>query len=60
MVFKKFSTWHPQALHTKRINLSPFTKDFRVWGAPIETISIYLRVSLRGNLLICYSYLKRN
>ena len=20
-----------------RINLSPFTKDFRVWGAPIET-----------------------
>ena len=26
-----------QALHTYRINLSPFTKDFRVWGAPIET-----------------------
>ena len=21
------------ALHTDRINLSPFTKDFRVWGA---------------------------
>ena len=28
---------HTQALHTFRINLSPFTKDFRVWGAPIET-----------------------
>ena len=28
---------YPQALHTYRINLSPFTKDFRVWGAPIET-----------------------
>ena len=28
---------HTQALHTDRINLSPFTKDFRVWGAPIET-----------------------
>ena len=26
-----------QALHTYRINLSPFTKDFRVWGAFIET-----------------------
>ena len=26
-----------------RINLSPFTKDFRVWGALIETNSIYLR-----------------
>ena len=26
---------HTQALHTNRINLSPFTKDFRVWGAPI-------------------------
>ena len=35
-----------QALHTKRINLSPFTKDFRVWGAPIETKLIYLRVTL--------------
>ena len=30
-------TNHTQALHTDRINLSPFTKDFRVWGAPIET-----------------------
>ena len=29
-----------------RINLSPFTKDFRVWGAPIETNTIYLRVTL--------------
>ena len=35
-----------QVLHTKRINLSPFTKDFRVWGAPIETKLIYLRVTL--------------
>ena len=24
---------YTQALHTNRINLSPFTKDFRVWGA---------------------------
>jgi hypothetical protein len=36
---------YPQALHTERINLSPFTKEFRVWGASIETISIYLKVS---------------
>ena len=28
---------HTQAFHTYRINLSPFTKDFRVWGALIET-----------------------
>ncbi len=59
MVFKKFSVWYPQALHTERINLSPFTKDFRVWEAPIETISIYLRVFLRGNLLICHSFIKQ-
>ena len=31
------------ALHTYRINLSPFTKDFRVWGALIENTRIYLR-----------------
>jgi hypothetical protein len=43
---------YPQALHTERINLSPFTKDFRVWGATIETNTIYLRVFLRENLLI--------
>jgi hypothetical protein len=43
---------HSQALHTNRINLSPFTKDFRVWGAPIEINLIYLRVFLRENLLI--------
>jgi hypothetical protein len=43
---------YPQALHTNRINLSPFTKDFRVGGALIETNSIYLRVFLRENLLI--------
>ena len=29
------------ALHTERINLSPFTKDFRVWGASNEYIPIY-------------------
>jgi len=33
---------HPQAFHTYRINLSPFTKDFRVWGASIETILFFL------------------
>ena len=31
-----------QALHTLRINLSPFTKDFREWGANIENLLIYL------------------
>ena len=36
---------YTQALHTYRINLSPFTKDFRVWGAPIETKPIYLWLS---------------
>ena len=39
---------YTQALHTDRINLSPFTKDFRVWGAPIETylfLISYLRVT---------------
>ena len=35
-----------QALHTERINLSPFTKDFRVWGASIETQLISLTVTL--------------
>ena len=33
------------ALHTERINLSPFTKDFRVWGASNEYISIFFRLS---------------
>ena len=37
---------HAQALHTYRINLSPFTKDFRVWGATIETLTIYLTANL--------------
>ena len=41
---KDFISTH--ALHTYRINLSPFTKDFRVWGAPIEIIGIYLRTVL--------------
>ena len=35
-----------QAFHTYRINLSPFTKDFRVWGALIENSTIYLRLSV--------------
>ena len=35
-----------QAFHTYRINLSPFTKDFRVWGAFIENSTIYLRLSV--------------
>ena len=32
------------ALHTDRINLSPFTKDFRVWGALNENRLISLRL----------------
>jgi hypothetical protein len=32
------------ALHTDRINLSPFTKDFRVWGALNENQLIFLRL----------------
>ena len=32
------------ALHTDRINLSPFTKDFRVWGASNEYIPIYFKL----------------
>ncbi|XP_059085355.1 uncharacterized protein LOC131882275 [Tigriopus californicus] len=32
-----------QVFRTIRINLSPFTKDFRVWERPIENTSIYLR-----------------
>ena len=41
---KHVSSTH--ALHTLRINLSPFTKDFRVWGALIEKNRIYLRTVL--------------
>ena len=33
-----------QVFHTSRINLSPFTKDFRVWVTPIEIITISCRV----------------
>ena len=44
------SCYH-QALHTERINLSPFTQDIRVWGAYIEISLIYLRVFLTENLL---------
>ena len=29
-----------QVFHTSRINLSPFTKDFRVWATPIEIVII--------------------
>jgi hypothetical protein len=43
---------YPQVLHTSRINLSPFTKGFRVWGAFTEIISIFLRASLWVSLLI--------
>ena len=48
--YPKLFVWHPQALHTYRINLSPFTKDFRVWGAPIETIKFVLELP-SGNFL---------
>ena len=33
---------HLKSFTHPRINLSPFTKDFRVWGTPIETNYIYL------------------
>ena len=33
---------YTHALHTYRINLSPFTKDFRVWGVLNETYWIFL------------------
>ena len=52
--YKTFSvSWYqyPQALHTYRINLSPFTKDFRVWGAPIET-NLFILELPSGNFLI--------
>ena len=40
---------YAHALHTYRINLSPFTKDFRVWGVLNETYSISLMsCPLRG------------
>ena len=35
-------------LHTDRINLSPFTKDFRVWGALNENQLISLRLPSGG------------
>ena len=35
-----------QVFHTIRINLSPFTKDFRVWGTLIESYPISLWVFL--------------
>ena len=42
MIFAHFtsgSLWQDyiSAIHTERINLSPFTKDFRVWVAPLRT-----------------------
>ena len=36
------------AFHTYRINLSPFTKDFRVWGALTEIFLICLLTDLFG------------
>ena len=33
-------SFYTQILHSNRTNLSPFTKDFRVWGIPIGNISI--------------------
>ena len=51
LVFQKSFIMGPQpsvhlvsthALNTLRINLSPFTKDFRVWGALFEKYRIYL------------------
>ncbi len=49
--YEKSSLLCYQALHTDRINLSPFTKDFRVWGACIEIVTIFLKVSHKGDLL---------
>ena len=43
--YPKLFVWHPQALHTYRINLSPFTKDFRVWGAFFKAHRISRRLS---------------
>ena len=37
-----------QGLHSDRINLSPFTKDFRVWGALTEIFLICLLTDLFG------------
>ena len=42
-----------QVFHSARINLSPFTKDFRVWETPIENVTIF-----QGSLL--GSYLPKN
>ena len=39
------------AFHTYRINLSPFTKDFRVWGALNENYTISLQTAC-GRFLI--------
>ena len=36
------------AIQTARINLSPFTKDFRVWGALTEIFLICLKTDLFG------------
>ena len=41
----------PQVLHTLRINLSPFTKDFRVWGTYIETQAFFVKLPF-GDLWI--------
>ena len=36
---------YTQVLHTHRINLSPFTKDFSAWGTPIENVPIYFEAT---------------
>ena len=42
------------ATQTNRINLSPFTKDFRVWEAIIETKSIYLWLPVGSFSMKCW------
>ena len=49
------------AIHTARINLSPFTKDFRVWVALLEITIICLQAVPSGtathlNLIILSDY----
>jgi hypothetical protein len=48
------------ALHTDRINLSPFTKDFRVWGALNENQLISLRLPSGGFSTLEWTQLTEN
>jgi hypothetical protein len=41
-----------QVFHTSRINLSPFTKDFRVWGTPIEIHTYFSVGPLNEDLIM--------